>query len=172
MSLLILHQASNGKLSLESLEKAQPVGNVSYRELFSLTSPPALALLPAILSAAWLLPTPYSAWHICVGICFVLVLMVVYMLIHEQRDGLLSEQDADRIRLPSPAISWRALAVLTLMLLIAPRTFSPTKFSEPVTLVVVAMLKSLQWVMVMELVSLRHSTRLVSLTLDRCAKDS
>ena len=98
--------------------------------------------------------------------------MVVYMLIHEQRDGLSSNQDADPIRLPSPAISWRALAVLTMMLLIAPQTFSPTKFSEPVTLVVVAMLKSLQWVMVMELVSLRHSTRLAILTLDRCAKDS
>ena len=98
--------------------------------------------------------------------------MVIYMLIHEQRDGLSSEQDANSIRLPSPAISWRVLAVLTMMLLITPKTFSPTKFSEPVTLVFVALLKSVQWVTVMELVSLRHSTRLAPLTLDRCAKDS
>ena len=85
--------------------------------------------------------------------------MLVYMLIHEQKDEMLSEQDADQIPLPSPAASWRALAVLTMMLLIAPKSFSPTKFSEPVTLVAVAMLKSVQWVMVIELVSLRHSTR-------------
>ena len=101
-----------------------------------------------------------------------MVLMVIYMLIHEQRNELSSEQDADSIHLPSPAISWRALAALTLMLLISPKTFSPTKFSEPVTLVFVAMLKAIQWVTVIELVSLRHSTRLASLTLDRCAKDS
>ncbi len=75
-----------------------------------------------------------------------------------------SGQDADRIPLPSPATSWRALAVLSMMLLIAPKSFLPTKFSEPVALVVVAMLKSLQWVMVMELVSLRHSAWLVFLT--------
>ena len=90
--------------------------------------------------------------------------MLVYMLIHEQRDESLLEQDADQIHLPSPATSWRALAVLTMMLLIAPKSFMPTKFSEPVTLVAVAMLKSVQWVMVMELVSLRHATRCVSLT--------
>lgn len=90
--------------------------------------------------------------------------MVVYMLIHEQKDEPLSDQDADRIPLPSPATSWRALAVLTMMFLIAPKSFLPTKFYEPITLVVVAMLKSVQWVMVMELVSPRHVARLLSLT--------
>lgn len=152
LSLLITQQASNKTLQVESLEKAQPVGTVAYRGLFSLTSAPALALVPAVLSATWLLPAPYSAWQICAGVTFALVLIVAYMLIHEQTDEPLSEQDADRIPLPSPAASSRALAVLTIMLLIAPKTFSPTKFSEPVTLVVVAMLKSVQWVMVMELV--------------------
>lgn len=152
LSLLIVHQASTANLQLESLEKAQLVGNVPHRGLFSLRSAPALSLVPAILSAAWLLPVPYSAWQICAGVTFALVLMVVYMLIHEQRDEPLSEQDADRIPLPHSATSWRALAVLTMMLLIAPKSYLPTKFSEPVTLVAVAMLKSLQWVMVVELV--------------------
>ncbi|KAL9123909.1 MAG: hypothetical protein Q9175_008285, partial [Cornicularia normoerica] len=151
LSLNIIHQASNTNPQLESFKKAQPVSAV-YRGLGSLTSAPALALIPAILSAAWLLPVPYSAWQICAGLTFALVLMVVYKLIHEQRDEPSSEQDADRIPLPSPAISWRALAVLTMMLLIAPKTFFPRKLSEPVTLVVVAMLRSLQWVMVMVLV--------------------
>lgn len=90
--------------------------------------------------------------------------MAVYVLIHEQRDEPLSEQDADRISLPSTAISWRTLAVLTMMLLIAPKTFLPTKFSEPVALVVVAMLKAIQWVMVIELVSLRYSGWMIILT--------
>ncbi len=89
--------------------------------------------------------------------------MAVYMLIHEQGDESLSEQDPHRISLPSAAISWRTLAVLTMMLLIAPKSFLPTKFSEPVTLVAVAMLKALQWVMVMELVSLRHPARSILL---------
>ena len=90
--------------------------------------------------------------------------MVVYMLIHEQREEPLSEQEADHISLPSPAISWRALAVLTMMVLIVPKSFLPTKFSEPITLVVVASLKAVQWVMVMELVSLRHSAWPATLT--------
>ena len=89
--------------------------------------------------------------------------MLVYLLIHEQRNEFLSEQDADEISLPSPATSWRALAVLTMMLLIAPKSFLPKKLSEPVALVAVAMLKSVQWVMVMELVSWPYSTRCVSL---------
>lgn len=169
----MIRQASNTNLLLESLEKAQPVGLVPFRGLFSLRSAPALALVPAVLSAAWLLPAPYSAWQICAGVTFALVLMAAYMLIHEQRDESMSEQDVDRIRLPPPATSWRALAVLTTMLLIAPNTFLPRKFSEPVTLVVVAMLKSLQWVMVMEMVSLCLSTRLIfSDSLNRWAKDS
>lgn len=90
--------------------------------------------------------------------------MVAYMLIYKQRDEPLSEQETDGILLPSSATSWRALAVLTMMLLIAPKSFSPTKFSEIVTLVVVAMLKAVQWVMVMELVSLRRSAWSISLT--------
>ena len=93
------------------------------------------------------------------------------MLIHEQREEPLSEQEADRISLPSPAISWRALAVLTMMLLIAPKSFLPTKFSEPITLVVVASLKAVQWVMVMELVSLRHSAASYSDNVNRCVED-
>lgn len=83
--------------------------------------------------------------------------MVVYVLIHEQGEGPSLEQEADRISLPSPGLSWRALAVLTMMLLIAPKSFLPTKFSEPLTLVVVALLKAVQWVMVMELVSPHYS---------------
>ena len=79
--------------------------------------------------------------------------MAVYMLIYDQREERLSEQEVDRILLPSAAISWRALAVLTMMLLIAPKSFLPTKFSEPVTLVVVAILKAIQWTMIMQLVS-------------------
>ena len=90
--------------------------------------------------------------------------MAVYMLIHEQRDEILSQQEADRIRLPSPAISWRVFAILTMMFLIAPKSFLPTKFYEPVTLVVIAILKAVQWVMVMELVSLYDSARSVPLT--------
>ena len=90
--------------------------------------------------------------------------MSVYLLIHEQRDDALSEQEADRIPLPSPAISWRAFAMLTMMLLIAPKSFVPSKFSEPVILGVVAILKAVQWMTVMELVSLRNSARSNSLT--------
>ena len=78
------------------------------------------------------------------------------MLFQEQRDEALPNEDSDRSPVPSPAISWRALAVLTIMLLVAPKSFLPTKLSEPVTLVVVAMLKALQWMMVMELVSMRQ----------------
>ena len=164
MSLFIIHHASTANCELESVEKAQPVGTLSYRGLISLRSTSTLALIPAVLSAAWLLPVPYSVWQICTGIIFALVLIAVYMLIYEHRDEPLSEQDVNRTPLPAPGTSWRALAVLTMMLLIAPKTFVPRKFSEPVTLIVVAMLKSLQWVMVMELVSLRYSARFLSLT--------
>ena len=160
----MIHQASRKNLQLESLEKVQPVETLSNRGLASLTSAPAFALIPAVFSAAWLLPVPYSAWQLCAGVTFASVLMAVYMLIHEQRDEALSAQDADQIPLLSPATSWRVLAILTMMLLILPRTFLPTKFSELVALVIVALLKSLQWVMAMELVSLRHSARLHSLT--------
>ena len=98
--------------------------------------------------------------------------MVVYVLLHEQREELSSEQEANRIYLPSPGISWRVLAALTMMLLIAPKSFLPTKFSEPLTLVVVALLKAVQWVMVMELVSPRHSAmESYSDTVNRCAED-
>ena len=76
----------------------------------------------------------------------------------------MSEQEADRIPIPSPAISSRAFAVLTLMLVIAPKSFVPIKLSEPVILVVVAMLKAVQWVTVMDLVSLGHSARSNTLT--------
>lgn len=86
------------------------------------------------------------------------------MLIYEQRDEPLLEQETDGILLPSAALSWRALAVLTMMLLMAPKSFSPTRFSEIVTLVVVAVLKAVQWVMVMELVSLHRSARSIALT--------
>ena len=90
--------------------------------------------------------------------------MIVYMLIHEKGEQVLSEEDAERTTLPSPAVSWRTLAVLTMMLFIAPKSFAPTKFSEPVTLVVVAMLKGLQWATVMDLVSNRRPARPIALT--------
>ena len=54
--------------------------------------------------------------------------------------------------------------MLTMMLLIAPKSFVPSKFSEPVILVVVAILKAVQWMTVMELVSLPNSARSNSLT--------
>ena len=99
--------------------------------------------------------------------------MAVYMLFYEQRDEDLSEHEADDIPLPSAALAWRALAVMTMMFLIAPKSYLPTKFSEPIALVVVALLKALQWVMVMELVRLRHSARLIpSDGVYRCAEDS
>ena len=164
LSLLIVHQTPHTDVHLESLEKAQPAGTVSYRRLFASKSTLAFGFVPAILSAAWLLPVPYSGWQICTGLSFGLVLMVVYMLIHDQKEEPFLGQEADRISLPSPAISWRALAVLTMMLLIGPKSFLPTKFSEPLTLVVVALLKAIQWVMVMELVSLRYSGWRATLT--------
>ena len=159
-----MHQTPSTDIQLESLEKAQPTEITSYRRLFASKSTLAFGFVPAVLSAAWLLPVPYSGWQICAGLSFGLVLMVVYMFIHEQREQTSSEQEADRISLPSPAISWRTLAVLTMMLLIAPKGFLPTKFSEPITLVVVASLKAVQWVIVMQLVSRSPSAWRATLT--------
>lgn len=111
----------------------------------------SIALAIALVSAALLFPFPPTLLNTGTGFGFLLCLMLINFVIHEQRiDNAINDGNPNLISIPAQSTAWRVVAILSLMIMVPSN--HATSLNVPLVIVVAAV-KAVQWVAVFELIS-------------------
>ena len=109
----------------------------------------AFGVIVAVSSAGLLLPAAPTPQGFGIGLLFAACLAVTFLGLFHGRTDHLGDEHSRTVALPAPSVSWRAVAVLTMLLLIPSERFK--MIDLPLT-GIVGILKAVSWVTIVEMV--------------------